>query len=69
MNPTVKLERADCVPADASVRDYDELDAHAQHAFPSRLEDEATLCIDPPTGFEDGEIVKYTGYYRIQIPE
>jgi len=69
MNPTVTLERADRVPHDARVRDYDELEADAQHAFPSTPDDAATIDVDSTNVFEDGEIVKYTGYYRITVAE
>ncbi|QDX40672.1 hypothetical protein [Salarchaeum sp. JOR-1] len=68
MNPTVRLERADAVPQDARVRDFDELDSDAQHALPGAVDGDP-VTLDSPTALEDGEIVKYTGYYRISVAE
>jgi len=68
MNPTVRLERADGVPQDARVRDFDELDSDVQHALPGAVDGDP-VTLDAPTTLEDGEIVKYTGYYRISVAE
>ena len=70
MVPAVRLESAESVPADGSVRHYDELSEGAQGALPaltSGVPGEAIL--DEPTArtFTDGEYVKFTDYYQVTV--
>jgi len=75
MNPTIHATEAES-PGDAAtdggsrapVRDFDELDDRAQTALreaaaggAAALDDEAAAA------FTDGEVVKFTGYYRITV--
>ena len=75
MSPTIRAtetESFDGAATDggvhAPVRDFDELDGHAQDALreaatagPVSLDDEAAAA------FTDGEVVNFTGYYRITV--
>ncbi|MFP8890405.1 hypothetical protein ACLI4U_11595 [Natrialbaceae archaeon A-CW2] len=60
------LEKTDYVPADARVKDYDELSDDDQSLVTALLTGEsngypsANGC-----GLRSGEYVKFTGYYRV----
>jgi len=76
MNPTIHATEAESPGAaatdgglHASVRDFDELDDRAQDVLheaaaigPVSLDDDETAA-----AFTDGEVVKFTGYYRITV--
>ena len=62
------LERVASVPADASVRHVDQLDAETLETFYDAVEgDRATLETDAETDhdLETGEIIVFTDYYRV----
>ncbi len=70
MNPEVTLEQEDPLRADASVRDYDELDHAAQVEFPSLVCAETAFVTDEvAAGLSDGELVRYGDYYRVSVAE
>ncbi|MGA9401125.1 MAG: hypothetical protein WBV42_09720 [Haladaptatus sp.] len=68
MKPKIAVEAVDMVPNDARVRHYDELDYDAKGHFPSVVEHGERL-IDRETAdqFNDGEFVRYTGYFRVLL--
>jgi len=75
MNPTIHATEAESPAAaatdggtDAPVRDFDELDDRAQDALHEAAVGEA-VHLDEGTAasFTDGEVVKFTGYYRITV--
>lgn len=63
MRTTLVAEPVRDVGADARVRDYDELDAGDATAFHASLEERRSR----PSPLEDGDVVKYTGYYRVRV--
>jgi hypothetical protein len=68
MNPTLEATETRVETATDAVRDFDELDTEAQTV----LHDAATGDIvavpeDAADEFTDGEVVRFTGYYRIRI--
>jgi hypothetical protein len=67
MNPL--LEATETKPtADRTVRDYDELDDRAQAALPDAVDADAiAIPEEAAEGFSDGEVVRFTGYYRVSI--
>lgn len=70
MNTTITIEPTDCVPDDATVRHFDELTPAAQEQFPALaagVPSPALFGDRTPTGLEDGDVVVYTGYYRISV--
>ena len=70
MNTTISIEPTDSVPEDATVRHFDELTPAAQERFPALAAGVPSAALfdgATPTGLEDGDIVVYTGYYRITV--
>lgn len=70
MNPKIRVERAEAVPDDASVRHYDELDSGAKRELSTLVSGERSeQFVDTETAgeFSDGEFVKFTGYYRVLV--
>jgi hypothetical protein len=67
MNPI--LEATETSPeTDHAVRDYDELPERAQHALPDAVDsDTVTIPEAAAEEFSDGEVVRFTGYYRVNI--
>ena len=60
----LRLRRTGRVPPDARVRHYDELDEDAQELVRKLAEKPQTA---PGVGdLEDGEFVKFTGYYQVR---
>jgi hypothetical protein len=75
MNPTIHATEAESPGAAATdggvhapVRDFDELDDRAQDVLHEAATDGAvSLDDDEAAAFTDGEVVKFTGYYRITV--
>ena len=75
MNPTIHATRAESPAAaatdggtHAALRDFDELDDHAQTVLREATADGGvSLDEDDAAAFTDGEVVKFTGYYRITV--
>jgi hypothetical protein len=75
MNPTIHATEAESPAAAATdggnhapVRDFDELDDHAQDVLHEAAVDGAVdLDEADAAAFTDGEVVKFTGYYRITV--
>jgi hypothetical protein len=67
MNPI--LEATETAPETGqTVRDYDELPTRAQHALPDAVDsDTVTIPEEAADAFSDGEVVRFTGYYRVNI--
>ncbi|MFB6069802.1 MAG: hypothetical protein ABEJ76_02155 [Halanaeroarchaeum sp.] len=70
MTPTLRAHEIEDVPAGTRVRHYDELAEDAKETFPS-VADGGTTVVSPElaTRFRDGEVVKFTRYYRIEVLE
>ncbi|WP_049998802.1 hypothetical protein [Halococcus sediminicola] len=69
MGQTILVEETNCIPADATVYHYDELDENAKHCFPHLLDDESwTTGLPPAVRHELAacDYVKFTSYYRIR---
>jgi hypothetical protein len=60
----MRLRRTGRVPSDARVRHYDELDEATQAAV-AELADRPRTA-PKPGDLEDGDVVKFTEYYRIR---
>jgi hypothetical protein len=70
MNPTVTLESTDGIPDGAAVRDYDELARPAKAEFPALVADgRGHVSDEVAAGLDDGEVVRYTRYYRVRVAE
>jgi len=76
MNPTIHATEAESPGAAATdggvhapVRDFDELDDRAQDVLHEAAATGAVSLDDDETAaaFTDGEVVKFTGYYRITV--
>ena len=69
MNP--RLEAIETTPSAAiDVRDYDELHDRAQAAFPEAVANEAVpIPEETARNFSDGEVVRFTGYYRVTLAQ
>jgi predicted amino acid racemase len=75
MNPTIHATKAESPAAAATdggthapVRDFDELDDHAQDVLhEAAVGDAVTLDEEEAAAFTDGEVVRFTGYYRITV--
>jgi len=75
MNPTLHATKAESPAAAATdggshapVRDFDELDDSAQDALHEAAADGAVALDEAgAAAFTDGEVVKFTGYYRITV--
>ncbi|WP_336036399.1 hypothetical protein [Halobacterium yunchengense] len=65
------LEATEATPtADRRVRDYDELDDRAQAVLLDAVHDGATTVTeDAADAFDEGELVRFTGYYRVTIAQ
>lgn len=62
------LEAVERVPEHARVRHVDELDERSQAQLFALVDGDAHAGRIPPgTSFEDGEIIVYTDYYRIDL--
>lgn len=62
---SLQLERVESVTPDATVRHVDQLDTETLETFYRALEDDAA---SPTTesDLEDGEIIVFTDYYRVE---
>jgi hypothetical protein len=69
MNPL--LEATETTPTAArDVRDYDELHDTAQAALPEAVDNEAvSIAEETAENFSDGEVVRFTGYYRVTLAQ
>ncbi|AAG20023.1 MULTISPECIES: hypothetical protein [Halobacterium] len=75
MNPTIHATKAESPGAAATdggthapVRDFDELDDHAQDTLHEAATGGAVhLDDDDAAAFTDGEVVRFTSYYRITV--
>ncbi|SEW25933.1 hypothetical protein [Halobacterium jilantaiense] len=75
MNATIHATEAESPAAAATdggthapVRDFDELDDRAQAVLHEAAADGTALIDDEDAAaFTDGEVVKFTGYYRITV--
>ncbi|MFB6270126.1 MAG: hypothetical protein ABEH83_09290 [Halobacterium sp.] len=69
MNPLLEATET-TPPADRDVRDYDELHDQAQAALPKAVHNDAvTIPEEAADYFSDGEVVRFTGYYRVDIAQ
>lgn len=68
MSPTIRTRRVEDPSMATRIRHYDELPREAKERFPELLSGEASV-VSPETaaGFRNGEVVKFTGYYRIEV--
>lgn len=68
MNPTLEATETTDVSADASVRHIDELHDDAQAALSTAADGgRATITEDAATDLADGDVVRFTDYYRVTI--
>lgn len=68
MTPTVDLQAIEDVPADAHVRDYDELAPPTQDQLVALVDNEtAGVTDDAAAAFESYDVVKFTDYYCISV--
>lgn len=70
MEQSIAVERVRDVPEAAQVRHYDELDEQAKEQFPTLAEhDGSRIPVDRSVAaaFDECELVKYTGYYRVRL--
>jgi len=76
MNPTIHATKAESPAAavtdggtHAPVRDFDELDDRAQDVLHEAAAGDGAVYLDDEeaAAFTDGEVVKFTGYYRITV--
>ncbi|MFB6072102.1 MAG: hypothetical protein ABEJ88_03950 [Halobacterium sp.] len=68
MHPTLETTETRAVTDDHAVRDFDELDDAAQAVFNEATEaDGVPIPEETADAFEDGELVRFTGYYRVDI--
>jgi hypothetical protein len=68
MNPILEATETGCVTDEQTVRDYDELPERAKAALPAAVERDAVSIPEAAADdFTDGEIVRFTGYYRVSI--
>jgi len=72
VNATIRVERTESVPEDATIRHYDELPSETARRFPALAEgvpSDAVVENGSTLDFTDGEFVVFTGYYRVQVAE
>ncbi|WP_232686299.1 hypothetical protein [Halobacterium zhouii] len=68
MNPILETTETNQVSADATVRHIDELHDDAQTALSAAAADgRADISKETATNLSDGEVVRFTGYYRVNI--
>ncbi|MFC3477261.1 hypothetical protein [Halobacterium litoreum] len=70
MHPTIEATETVTVTADNAVRHFDELDDDAQNALHDAVHgDEGAIPEAAADAFTDGEVVRFTGYYRVDIAQ
>ncbi|MFW5937374.1 MAG: hypothetical protein ACOCSN_00395 [Halanaeroarchaeum sp.] len=70
MTPTIRAHPIDDPSIATRVRHYDELPEDAKERLPTLLEGgNAVVPTETAAGFQHGEVVKFTRYYRIEIHE
>ena len=68
MSPTLEATETGLVTDEQTVRDYDELPERAKVALPAAVERDAVSIPEAAAdGFTDGEVVRFTGYYRVSL--
>jgi hypothetical protein len=68
--PTVSVRPVVSVPDEARVRDFDQLHPRAMEAFPSLVGNGREQVPHRVAGsLESGEIINFTGYFRVQVEE
>jgi hypothetical protein len=63
--PIFRLRQLDSVPADATVRHYDELDEPTQSAISAAVGGGRAFSPDDSTRLGPGDVVVFTGYFRV----
>ena len=68
--PTVAVTRVASIPDGAAVRDYDQLAPRAKEEFPAVVTaGRTTVSRGAARALESGEIINFTGYFRVDIEE
>ena len=68
MNPILEATETTEVSADARVRHIDELHDDAQTALSAAADGErANIPEEAAINLSDGDVVRFTGYYRVNI--
>jgi len=70
VNPKLRATETAPKTVEETVRDYDELHDRAQAALPAAVDgDGVTIPEDVAEDLADGEVVRFTGYYRLDIAQ
>ncbi len=70
LNPKLRATETAPTTVEETVRDYDELHDRAQAALPDAVDgDGVTIPEDVADDLSDGEVVRFTGYYRLDIAQ
>lgn len=70
MTFTIRTRPVEDPTAGERVRHYDELPEDAKERLPDLIDGGPRVVpAETAAGFRDGEVVKFTGYYRIEIHE
>ena len=68
MTPTIRARRIEDPSMATRVRHYDELPEDAKERLPAIVAGESGVVpAETAAGFRNGEVVKFTGYYRIEV--
>ncbi|WP_143418123.1 hypothetical protein [Halobacterium hubeiense] len=70
MNPILEATETAPTTVEEAVRDYDELHDRAQAALPDAVDgDGVTIPEEVADDLADGEVVRFTGYYRLDLAQ
>lgn len=68
MTPTIRTRHVEDPSMATRIRHYDELPREAKESFPELLGGGTSVVpSETAAGFQHGEVVKFTEYYRIEV--